>query len=275
MFGSFQLFILVSSLSKILTAEVKKFSKPFPLELSVSQDCKESAQQNCKECGWAACLPESYEYLNSDFKSGDGYFNCCPMRYKFTCCALLHQMEYTWVQKKTRDMAVVLREKEECKNKKICVCDIPRDDKDATRRILRMCCADDVAFLGPLFGACGCCYNSPLLPIFKSGLTMLKSCKLIQYSYDSEYCYLTEGYYLAYQHWLEPIPIGFKAYLETNTSCASLLELRYYVADCLEKPCQSRCAKEWFWTPRLLPALTTASVYFSDYGCFRSFVSLD
>uniref|UniRef100_A0A914IHC0 Uncharacterized protein n=1 Tax=Globodera rostochiensis TaxID=31243 RepID=A0A914IHC0_GLORO len=156
MFGSFQLFILVTSLSKILTAELKKFSKPFPLELSVSQECKEEAQRECKDdCGWAACLPETYVIGNPDRLFGD----CCPTRYLFTCCTLLHQMEYTWVKKKTRDMAVVLREKEECKNKKICVCDIPLTDKEETRRIQRMCCADDVQFpTSIIMGACSCCY---------------------------------------------------------------------------------------------------------------------
>uniref|UniRef100_A0A183CHS9 Uncharacterized protein n=1 Tax=Globodera pallida TaxID=36090 RepID=A0A183CHS9_GLOPA len=139
MIGVFQLLILLCSLSKIHAVKDVQFLMPFPLELSLSQRCKEKGQLQCQNsCGWASCVARGDYFDNA-------YDECCPPGYVFKCCAMLPQMKYSFLYKNT---AVMFREMEEkCQDKSgFCVCQ-PR----GTSMINGMCCYAN--------GGCGCCFN--------------------------------------------------------------------------------------------------------------------
>uniref|UniRef100_A0A183CNQ3 GRANULINS domain-containing protein n=1 Tax=Globodera pallida TaxID=36090 RepID=A0A183CNQ3_GLOPA len=128
----------VAQISEMLHIIISILS-PFPLELSLSQKCKEVGQMQCQDsCGWASCVAASDTFFNT-------HDQCCPRGYKFKCCSMLPQMKYSFVYKYT---AVMFREMEEkCKDKSgFCLC------KPHLSITNGMCCYAN--------GGCGCCSDA-------------------------------------------------------------------------------------------------------------------
>uniref|UniRef100_A0A914GP44 Uncharacterized protein n=1 Tax=Globodera rostochiensis TaxID=31243 RepID=A0A914GP44_GLORO len=201
MFGPYQLLILAVVSSVVSSTEVKttKYSQPFPLDMPVSQTCKEKGQAKCNgTCGWAECVAT---YLGPllDFPVAvrkkplpplpDFALNaeCCPAGHEFRCCEMPSNRKYTWVQKNSNEMISALDEKPECKNKEYCACEFSNHH----RMMDGMCCSED--------DKCGCCWTDPIISKLPQLLRVPKKygekeCSQGKTDYPTATCKRTEGW---------------------------------------------------------------------------------
>uniref|UniRef100_A0A183CMD3 WAP domain-containing protein n=1 Tax=Globodera pallida TaxID=36090 RepID=A0A183CMD3_GLOPA len=154
----------------------KTYSQPFPLDMPVSQACKERAQAKCNgTCGWAECVAiDTSENVAMCYllikkvcgqKDDADDADCCPKAHVFTCCQMPANRKYTWVKKNMNEMILVVDEKQpDCKNKQprhtdsvegnwsyYCACEF----SSYHRMMDGMCCSGD--------DKCGCCWTDPII----------------------------------------------------------------------------------------------------------------
>ncbi|KAI3411093.1 hypothetical protein GPALN_003178 [Globodera pallida] len=199
MVGLFYQLLILAVVSSVVSSEevtTKKYSQPFPLDMPVSQECKEKAQAKCNgTCGWAECVATTSETFNGippryvrETVDGfppryvgeplDGFPprykvlepECCPTGHEFRCCEMPENRKYTWVKKNSNEMIKALDEKPECKTK---YTPGPAEDipMGISLSLVKDYCACEISKLHQMMDGmccsedekCGCCWTDPII----------------------------------------------------------------------------------------------------------------